>query len=180
MIDIVVRSAIPADLGSTRDIYAEYVRGSVATFEEEVPEPAEWRRRYETIREHGLPYLVAELPQAGSDISGIVGYAYCAPWKARPAYRRTAENSVYLAPSATGKGLGRTLLEALVTEAGRADVRELIAVITSTMDASLRLHRRCGFAEAGTLTGVGYKHGQWLDTVLMQRSLAADGSTPGT
>ncbi|MBA0124048.1 N-acetyltransferase [Haloechinothrix sp. YIM 98757] len=180
MIDIVVRSATPADLEPAREIYADYVRDSVATFEQDVPEPDEWRQRYETIREHGLPFLVADLPQTGSDTAGIVGYAYCAPWKARPAYRRTAENSVYLAPSATGKGIGRTLLEALVTEAGRADVRELIAVITSTMDASLRLHRRCGFTEAGRLTGVGYKHGQWLDTVLMQRSLAGDGSTPGT
>ncbi len=102
----------------------------------------------------------------------VVGYGYCAPWKTRPAYRYTAEDSVYLAPRAIGRGIGGQLLDALLTGCVQAGIRQVIAVIVDTDDpASLALHHNRGFVEAGRLTGVGFKHGRWLDTVLLQRSL---------
>jgi phosphinothricin acetyltransferase len=104
----------------------------------------------------------------------VAGYGYCAPWKTRPAYRRTVENSVYLAPGAVGLGIGGTLLDTLLLECGRAGVRQVIATIVDTESAaaSLALHRTRGFVDAGRLTAVGYKHGRWLDTLLLQHSIA--------
>lgn len=172
---LLIRDAIPADLPATLDIYTGYVTDTVATFEEVPPDAREWETRYRTIVDLGLPFLVAELPAGGEgDEPTIIGYAYCVPWKGRPAYRYTAEDSIYLAPSAAGRGYGRALLEALVTRGAEAGLRELIAVITRSAPASVALHRRCGFVERGTLTDVGYKHGQWLDTVLMQCSLRTE------
>jgi L-amino acid N-acyltransferase YncA len=163
---VTIRTAHPADLDAVGAIYAHYVTTSTATFEETPPDRREWERRRRSIVERGLPFLVAEL--SGT----IVGYAYCVPWRARPAYRRTAEVSVYVAPSAIGKGAGGALLDGLVTHAAGAGVRELIAVVADTGDpASIALHRGRGFVDAGRLAGVGFKHDRWLDTVLLQRRL---------
>ena len=113
-----------------------------------------------------LPFLVAETQ------GRVGGYAYISPYSARSAYRYTAENSVYVAPGARGRGVGRALLERLLVEAEQAGVREVIAIIAVTDDpASVALHRACGFSEAGRLKAVGFKHGRWHDTLLMQRSL---------
>ena len=102
----------------------------------------------------------------------VAGYAYCAPWKTRPAYRHTVEDSIYVAPDAVGCGIGGRLLDELLTECTRAGVREVIAVIVDADGAaSLALHRNRGFVDAGRLTAVGFKHGRWLDTMLLQRSL---------
>jgi phosphinothricin acetyltransferase len=102
------------------------------------------------------------------------GYAYAAPWRPKPAYRHTVEDSVYLAPDRTGRGLGRRLLDALLTRCAQAGVRQVVAVIADTGDgASVALHRSFGFADVGRLTGVGRKHGRWVDTVLMQCDLTA-------
>lgn len=148
-------------------IYAHYVTTSVATFEVEPPDAAEWHRRFTAVDAAGLPFLVAERDGA------VAGYAYCAPWKTRPAYRATVEDSVYVAPWAVGRGCGAELLEALLERCRTAGIREVIAVVADSGDpASLALHRRFGFAEAGRLARVGFKHDRFVDTVLLQRSLA--------
>jgi L-amino acid N-acyltransferase YncA len=165
-VSLEIREARAADLDAIHTIYAHYVTTSAATFELTPPDRREWDRRFAAIAEQGLPFLVA------GHTDGIDGYAYCAPWRPRPAYRRTAEVSVYVAPAAAGHGVGGALLDALLARAGEAGLRELIAVVADTGDpASMALHRGRGFAEAGRLAGVGRKHGRWLDTVLLQRRL---------
>jgi phosphinothricin acetyltransferase len=145
------------------------VTHTTVTFELRVPDRHEWSVRHRAIVEAGLPFLVTEWD------GRIAGYAYCTRWKAREAYRWTAETSIYLAPWAVGRGLGTALLTELLAQCGAAGVRELIAVIADTGDpASMRLHRRHGFTEAGRLRRVGHKHDRWLDTVLLQRSLTSD------
>ncbi|MEV4759548.1 N-acetyltransferase family protein [Micromonospora sp. NPDC049559] len=163
-----IRPATPGDLARVADIYAHYVTETVTTFEENVPPVAAWRERLDDLAERGLPFLVAQL---GTE---VVGYAYAGPWRPKPAYRHTVEDSVYLAPGWTGRGLGRALLQDLLSGCQRAEVRQVVAVIADTGDeASPVLHRRLGFVPAGRLVGVGRKHGRWIDTLLMQRDLAA-------
>jgi phosphinothricin acetyltransferase len=163
-----VRPAAPADLEAVAGIFAHYVTGSVVTFEEVPPTAADWRRRYDDLAERGLPFLVAEV---GAEVAG---YAYAAPWRPKPAYRHTVEDTVYLAPGHTGRGVGSALLTGLLRACERAGIRQVVAVIADTgSDASAALHRRHGFTPAGRLTGVGHKHGRWVDTVLMQRVLPA-------
>jgi L-amino acid N-acyltransferase YncA len=171
--EITIRAAAPADLDVIAGIYAHYVTGSVVTFDEIVPTAAHWRQRLDDLAERRLPFLVAEVD---GEVGGeVVGYAYAGPWRPKPAYRYTVEDSVYLAPGRTGRGLGRALLDALLPECARAGARRMIAVIADTGDdASVALHRAAGFAPAGRLTGVGYKHGRWIDTLLMQRDLTVD------
>jgi L-amino acid N-acyltransferase YncA len=156
----VVRAAVPADLEQVASIFAHYVTNSVTTFEEVPPTVADWSRRLDELAGRNLPFLVAE---AG----GVVGgYAYASPWRPKPGYRHTVEDTVYVSPSQTGRGLGSALLGA----------RQVIAVIAdSGSDASAALHRRFGFTEAGRLAGVGRKHDRWVDTVLMQLELGRDG-----
>ncbi|GAA5073998.1 GNAT family N-acetyltransferase [Streptomyces similanensis] len=161
-----VRAALRADLAEVADIYGHYALHSVATFDE-APRPlAEWELKFDEIAGRGLPFLVAE--EAGR----IVGFAYAAPWRPKPAYRDTVEDTVYLAPDSTGRGLGAALLDALLTACGAAGVRQVVAVITDPgSEASAALHRRLGFTDAGRLTAVGRKHGRLLDTVLLQLAL---------
>jgi L-amino acid N-acyltransferase YncA len=162
-----VRTATPDDLAAIAEIYAHYVRTSVATFELDPPDREEWRHRYDSIVGAELPFVVTERDGA------VAGYAYCAPWKTRPAYRSTVEDSVYVAPGAIGTGCGTDLLRELLDLSAARGLREVIAVIADTGDpASVELHRRFGFADAGRLANVGYKHGRFIDTLLMQRSLA--------
>ena len=161
------RTAGSDDLNAIAEIYAHYVHTSVATFELEPPDRDEWRRRFDAITGAGLPFLVTERDGA------VAGYAYCAPWKTRPAYRATVENSVYVAAQATGLGCGTELMRELLAAARRAGIREVIAVIADTGNpASVELHRRFGFVDAGRLANVGYKHDRFVDTVLLQCSLA--------
>ncbi|WP_167102513.1 GNAT family N-acetyltransferase [Amycolatopsis granulosa] len=164
----IVKPVVSADLPSIAGIYAGYVRGSTATFELEPPDLAEWTRRRAAVTDAGLPFLAAEVD------GRLAGYAYCSPWKPRPAYRYTAENSIYLAPWATGRGVGGVLLDALLHSCREAGLREVIAVIADPErnPASTALHRRRGFADAGVLRNVGHKHDRWLDTLLLQKSLA--------
>jgi phosphinothricin acetyltransferase len=161
-----VRPATPADLAAVTGILAFYVTNSVTTFEEDPPGVPQWQRRLDDLSERKLPFLVAE---AGGTIAG---YAYASPWRPKPAYRHTVEDSVYLAPGQRGRGLGRLLLESLLAGCADAGVRQVIAVIADSGDAaSVALHQACGFTGAGRLNRVGYKHGQWIDTVLLQREL---------
>jgi L-amino acid N-acyltransferase YncA len=157
-----IRAATPDDIAQIAAIYAHYVANSVVTFDVEAPPTGTWRDKLD----NGLPFLVAD---TGGDIAG---YAYLTPWRPKPAYQHTAENSVYLAPAYHGRGTGTALLTELLFRGGQAGVRQVIAVIAdSGSDASPALHRKLGFAEAGRLTAVGHKHGRWIDTVLMQRNL---------
>jgi phosphinothricin acetyltransferase len=144
---------------------------SVATFEEVPPAAADWRRRLADLAGANLPFLVAE----ASGMPGTVcGFAYASPWRPKPAYRHTVEDTVYLSPGHTGRGLGSALLGGLLAGCADAGARQVIAVIADTgSDASAALHRRFGFTEAGRLSGVGRKHGRWIDTVLMQRTLGS-------
>jgi L-amino acid N-acyltransferase YncA len=149
-----------------REIFGWYAVNSVTTFEE-VPRPEqEWQDLSATLAALGLPFLVAEA-------DGVVaGYAYAGPWRSKPAYRHTVEDSIFIAPELTGRGLGRQLLTSLLSASASAGARQMIAVIADTGDdASASLHQAFGFAPVGRLTGVGYKHGRWIDTLLMQRSL---------
>jgi phosphinothricin acetyltransferase len=168
--EAIIRPVLPADLATVAEIYTHYVTETVATFEETPPTLADWRRRLGELTDRRLPFLIAEL-------SGeVAGYAYAGPWRPKPAYRYTVEDTVYLAPDRTGVGLGGALLGALVTQSAQAGMRQMIAVIADTGSAgSVALHRRFGFTDAGLLTAVGYKHGRWIDTRLMQRTLSEGG-----
>ena len=168
----VVRPAIPADTEQVAAIFAHYVATSVATFEEVPPTAADWRRRLDELGRQNLPFLVAQVGQAGEV---VCGYAYASPWRPKPAYRYTVEDTVYISPGHTGGGLGSALLGGLLEGCAAAGARQVIAVIADTgSDVSAALHRRFGFTEAGRLRGVGRQHGRWIDTVLMQRELGPD------
>jgi L-amino acid N-acyltransferase YncA len=166
----VVRPAGNADFSAITAIYAHHVLNGLGSFEIDPPDEAEMRRRYAEVIERGLPYLVAERGGA------IAGYAYAAPYRARPAYRFTVEDSVYVSHDHLGRGIGRALLDALVAECERAGCRQMIAVIGDSGNrASIALHQRCGFSDAGLLPATGFKAGRWVDVVLMQRALGEGG-----
>lgn len=161
-----VRPVTAADLTWVAEIFGWYAENSVATFEDSPRSMAWWREHAAELADLGLPFLVAEASGA------IVGYAYAGPWRRKAAYRATAEDSVFISPAHTGQGIGHQLLARLLVACSEAGVRQLIAVIAdSGSDASVRLHSSAGFTQAGRLREVGFKHGRWIDTVLMQRSL---------
>jgi L-amino acid N-acyltransferase YncA len=154
------------DIGSVGSIFAWYVANSVATFEEIPRSDRDWTRLWDELRDLGLPFLVAEADGA------VAGYAYAGPWRSKPAYRRTVEDSIFIAPGQTGRGIGSQLLTELVAACGLGGARQMIAVIADTgSNASVALHESSGFAHVGRLTAVGYKHGRYVDTLLMQREL---------
>ena len=162
-----IRPAAASDLPVVRDIYRHYVLNSTVTFDERPKTLAQWRRSLREATELQLPFLVAE-----SATGAILGYALVQPWKQRSAYRYTVESSVYLSPAATGRGLGRALMEALIEATRARGVREMIAVIADQgADASIRLHERLGFEEIGRMGRVGQKFGRELGIVLLQKSL---------
>jgi L-amino acid N-acyltransferase YncA len=168
MTGVVIRAAAPADIGAITRIYAHAVRFGTASFEIEPPDEAEMARRQRALIDGGFPYLVAEADGA------VAGYAYAGPYRPRPAYRFSVENSVYVAPEAHRRGVGRALLDRLIAEAAARGFRQMIAVIgDSDQAASIALHRAAGFRLVGTIAAVGFKHGRWLDSVLMQRELAS-------
>jgi phosphinothricin acetyltransferase len=168
-----IRPVRASDIPAITRIYAHAVEHGTASFELEAPDETEMARRMQTLLARGFPYLVAE--RAGA----IAGYAYAGPYRARPAYRLTVENSVYVAPDMQRRGIGVALLEALIAAAAAGGFRQMIAVIgdSSKQAASIGLHAACGFHHVGILENVGYKHGRWLDSVLMQRALGPGGTT---
>lgn len=175
---MLIRDAVVADMARVAAIYAHYVATSVATFEVDPPPPDYWHDRLAELTERNLPFLVAEETEETEeteDAEGtgdILGYSFASPWRPRPAYRFTTEDSVYVAPGQGGRGIGSALLKPLLDQCAAAGVRRMIAVIADTGDgASRKLHARFGFTEAGVLNEVGYKHGRWIDTLLMQREL---------
>ena len=165
--EVRVRDAETGDLSAVQAIYAHHVRHGLASFEEVPPTLEEVGRRFAAVRAAGLPYLAAEVPGAG-----VLGYAYAGPYRTRPGYRFTLENSVYVAPGGEGRGVGRALLDALVARCTALGYRQMVAIIGDSASlASIRLHEALGFTMVGTLRGIGFKHGRWVDSVLMQRPL---------
>jgi len=168
-----IRPATEADLPSIAAIYGEAVRSGSATFEIDPPDLAEITARWRRLAETGHPYLAA---QHGDQ---VVGFAHAGPYHARPAYRYAVEDSIYLHAAARGGGVGTALLTALIAEAEARSFRQMIALIGDSANApSIRLHARCGFEPVGIYRDVGWKHGRWLDVVLMQRALGESGTTP--
>jgi L-amino acid N-acyltransferase YncA len=170
-----VRLGVPADLPAIQAIYAHHVLHGLASFEEQPPAVDEMRRRHDDVVSRGLPWLVA-------DFGGTVaGYGYCAPYRARSAYRYALEDSVYVREDMTGKGVGSALLAELVRRCEALGYRQIVAVIGDSANAaSINLHAAFGFLRVGTLRSVGFKFGRWVDSVLMQRPLGSgDGSAPG-
>jgi L-amino acid N-acyltransferase YncA len=169
---VIIRPAVPADIGAITRIYADAVLHGTASFEIEPPDQAEMLRRQSTLLDNGYPYFAAE-------IGGVVGgYAYAGPYRARPAYKWSVEDSVYVAPDMHRKGVGGLLLRALIAATEQRRFRQMIAVIgDSAQIASIAVHERAGFSHVGTLRSVGFKHGRWLDTVLMQRALGDGDAT---
>ena len=162
-----IRPAEDRDIPDIRGIYNHYVTNSAVTFDEEESSLSSWRDKLSRLRRAGLPCLVAESPSGQ-----ILGYALAQPWSAKAAYRFTVEESIYLGQASTGKGLGRALLEALITACEEAGIREVIAVISDRgAEASVALHRSLGFVEIGRMGRVGFKFGRWLGVINMQKSL---------
>lgn len=160
-------------MGAITAIYAHHVRHGFASFETEPPAEAEMRRRRMDVLGKDLPYLVAERDGV------VLGYAYAGTYRPRAAYRDTVENSIYIRPDATGQGVGRLLLPALVAACEARDLRQMIAVIgDSGNQPSIRLHASCGFRMIGVLEAVGFKLGRWLDSVLMQKRLGSGADVP--
>ena len=167
---VIVRDAMDADMPAIQAIYAHQVTHGLATFEEVPPTADELRRRRACVLRLGLPYLAAELN------GRVVGYCYARAYRPRPAYRNTIEDSVYVAEGMVGCGIGRALLAALISRCERGPWRQMVAVIGDSGNAgSIIIHERLGFRRVGTLRSVGFKLGRWVDTVLMQRPLAAAG-----
>ncbi len=172
MSDILIRAAAAADLAAITAIYDHAVRTGTATFELEPPTLAEMTTRFDNLTGAGFPYVVAITE------GRVAGYAYAGPYRPRPAYRFTVENSVYLPPEAQRRGIGLRLLTALIDESTARGFRQMIAVIGDSANAgSIGVHTRAGFEMIGTHRNVGFKFGRWLDTVMMQRELGKGGST---
>lgn len=172
--DLIIRDAAAEDMVQVARIYGHYVREGLASFEFTPPDAQQLRSRHAAIVAAALPYLIAE---AGGEIAA---YAYAGPYRPRPGYRYTVEDSVYVAQAWCGRGIGRVLLRTLIERCESGPWRQMIAVIGDSANAaSIALHERCGFQTVGTFRSVGYKLGRWVDTVLMQRPLGpGDGRAP--
>ncbi|MEW5729860.1 MAG: N-acetyltransferase family protein [Pseudomonadota bacterium] len=158
---VVVRDAVAADMDQVQAIYSFYVTRTAASFEEEPPSVDEMRRRLAATLERGLPFLVAE------EKGEVLGYTYAGPFRSRSAYRYTVEDSIYVAPFVTRRGIGGTLLQALIDRCTALGYRQMIAVIgDSANQGSIGLHRSLGFRQEGVLRGVGLKFGRWVDRLL--------------
>jgi len=174
MPSLTIRDSRDDDVPAIAAIYGHWVTHGLASFELEAPDAAEIARRRAAVRDAGYPYLVAE-----GEGGRVLGYAYASAWRTRPAYRFGCENSVYVAPDAARAGAGRALLGALIARCEARGLRLMIAVIGDSANAaSIGLHRAMGFAHAGLLPATGWKHGRWVDTVLMTRPLGPGATTP--
>lgn len=167
MSELRVRPVADADLPAIRDIYNHYVRSSTVTFDEVESTVADWEGKAARIADAGIPFLVAETAEGE-----LLGYALGVPWSAKSAYRFTIENSIYLAPSAAGRGVGWALLAVFLDRCRDAGLRQVIAVIADRgAEASTALHRKAGFVDAGRLTEVGEKFGKRLGVLFLQKAL---------
>jgi L-amino acid N-acyltransferase YncA len=165
---LAIVEAAPSHVPALQAIYAHWVTTGLASFEEIPPDIAEMDRRRSEVQGKGLPYLAAVEGQR------VLGFAYLGPYRTRPAYRYTVEDSVYVARDAHGKGVGRALLGRLIAAAEARNLRQMVAIIgDSANHASIGLHEALGFERTGVLRSVGFKHGRWVDSVVMQRALGA-------
>ena len=171
---MLIRPATESDAEALTRIYAHHVLHGFGTFEDVPPTPQEMERRRLGIVAHGLPYLVA------TDADRVLGYAYAGPFRPRAAYRFTVEDSVYVAPDAVGRGVGRAVLAAVLDACEAMGLRQVMAVIGDSGNAaSIGLHRALGFQPAGVGHSVGFKHGRWVDIIWMQKPLnGGDASGP--
>jgi phosphinothricin acetyltransferase len=171
--NLTIRNANPLDVPVITAIYGPAVREGTASFELDAPDEAEMARRMAAIIAGGYPYIVAEVD------GRVVGYAYVSAYRTRPAYRWSVENTVYIDPTAKRSGVGRALMKALIERCIAKGYRQMIAIIgDSGHSASIGLHRAMGFTFSGTIHAVGFKHGRWLDSVIMQRTLGPGDTTP--
>ena len=171
---MLVKPAAPQDLPAIQAIYAYHVLNGLASFEEEAPPLEEMRRRFDEVTGRGLPYLVAE------EKGEILGYGYCALYRARSAYRYALEDSIYVKHGQNRKGIGKALLADLIQRSEKLGYRQMIAVIGDSANAaSIAVHASLGFVRAGNLRSTGYKFDRWVDSILMQRPLSeGDGTKP--
>jgi L-amino acid N-acyltransferase YncA len=168
-----LRPARSEDIPAITRIYADAVINGTASFELTPPDEAEMTRRYAALVDNNYPYIVAELSGA------IAGYAYAGPYRTRPAYNWTVEDSIYVAPQFHRRGIGLVLLKHLIAESEQRGFRQMIAVIgDSAQTASIGVHTAAGFAPVGVFRSIGYKHGKWLDTPLMQLTLGKGDMAP--
>lgn len=171
--DVVIRDATDVDMVAVQSIYEPYVLNGLATFEEVPPTRDDMLTRRDAVLAAGLPYLVAELD------GQVVGYSYATLYRPRPAYRHTIEDSIYVSEAMRGRRIGAALLQALIARSESGPWRQMLAVIGNSENAgSIALHHRMGFQPVGTLRSVGFKLGQWVDTVLMQRALGPGAAIP--
>ena len=162
-----LRPATAEDIKHITEIYNYYVVNSVVTFDIEKSTEATWQEKLEYLNGLGLPFIVAQ-----STSGNVLGFAFVAPWRAKAAYRRTVENTIYLRPAAIGKRLGTRLLADLIERSKAAGVKEIVAVISDKgADTSIALHEAFGFKKQGHLAKVGFKFNRWLGTILLQKSL---------
>jgi phosphinothricin acetyltransferase len=165
--DIELRLATSEDIKEITEIYNYYVVNSVVTFDIEKSTEVTWQEKLDYLNGLGLPFIVAQ-----SASGNVLGFAYVAPWRAKAAYRRTVENTIYLRPAAIGKRLGTRLLAELIERSKAAGVKEIVAVISDKgADTSIALHEAFGFKKQGHLAKVGFKFNRWLGTILLQKSL---------
>lgn len=168
-----IRPSEDRDLAAITAIYSHHVLHGTGTFETTPPTETDMTGRRADVLSKGLPYLVAE------ENGVVLGFAYCQWFKPRPAYRFSAEDSIYLHPDAAGKGLGKALLAKLEEQAEAVGVRKLIAVIGDSSNlGSVGVHRSLGFSHIGSIKSCGWKFGRWLDIVLMEKSLGEGDTTP--
>ncbi|MGV1044850.1 N-acetyltransferase family protein [Limnohabitans sp.] len=168
-----IRRSRDEDIAAITAIYRHHVLTGTGTFEIDPPSEADMSARRADVLAKGLPYLVVE------DAGQVLGFAYCNWFKPRPAYRFSAEDSIYMATGVQHKGLGKALLTELCAQAERAGVRKFLAVIGDSANAaSIGVHRSVGFTPVGTLTSCGWKFDRWLDVVMMEKPLGAGDSTP--
>jgi len=169
---LALRDSTPGDIDAIAAIYAHHVRFGLGSFEETPPSVEEIARRRDVVLAQGLPFIVAV--EGGR----VVGYAYAGRYRMRSAYRHTLEDSIYVAADAGGRGIGRALLTRLIEQCADLGYRQMVAVIGDSANrASIRLHESLGFARIGTQPDVGFKHGRWVDSVLMQRALGQGAAT---
>ena len=171
---MIIRDLQPADMGAVAAIYGHHVLTGFGSFEEAPPSPETLAERAASVHALGLPYLVA-------DDDGVIGFAYASSFRPRPGYRFSAEDSVYVAQHAAGRGVGRALLQAIIDRCAAMGLRQLMAIIgDSGNSASIGLHRALGFSQIGLARSAGFKHGRWVDIVWMQRPLNDGDDSPPT
>ncbi|WP_091741881.1 GNAT family N-acetyltransferase [Phenylobacterium immobile] len=169
---VIVRTSTPADADAMAAIYGWHAVHGFGTFEEAAPTTADMAARRAAIVAKGLPHFIAE------DDGGVLGFAYAGPFRPRAAYRYTVEDSVYVAPDAVGRGVGRLLLAQVLRACENLGVRQVMAVIGDSGNAaSIGLHRSLGFEPAGVGRNLGFKHGRWVDIVWMQKALNGGAET---